>query len=220
MADQSFRAFRFFTTLEQANDMATFLEGKNIPTQLADNVPPLDTTFSGSTVTHQVEVQIPQNYFAKAEALVKNEYKENLDDIDPEYYLFSFTNEELYDVLLKYDEWGDLDYQLAQKILKNRGKTIDNDVLEALKRQRLKDLSQPEKNQTPWIFSGYLFALLGGFIGILIGYSLFANKKTLPNGTKVYAHTAATRAHGHYIFYLGIGMFLVTMVLRLSGKAI
>ena len=44
---------------------------------------------------------------------------------------------------------------------------------------------------------GYFFTIIGGLLGIFIGYSLFTVKKTLPNGKKVYSYSENDRKHGH-----------------------
>ncbi len=41
-------------------------------------------------------------------------------EIDKSHYLFNFSDEELFDLLAKPDEWSAFDYQLAQKILDKR----------------------------------------------------------------------------------------------------
>lgn len=94
---------------------------------------------------------------------------ENLiNEIDKDYYLFEFTNEELYEILLKSDEWSAFDYTLTQKILSERGKPVDSGLLHSLKKERLKELAKPEDNQHSWIIGGYLFAILGVFLGLII----------------------------------------------------
>lgn len=119
-----------------------------------------------------------------------------LDKIDKKYYLFSFTNDELYEILIKSDEWNPFDYKLAQKLLINRGEKVDAEMLDSLKKERLKVLAKPEQNQNSWIVAGYLFSFLGGGVGIIIGYSLWSSKKTLPNGERIYSYKSVDRKHG------------------------
>ena len=128
--------------------------------------------------------------------------------------MFEFTNEELYEVLLKSDEWNAFDYSLAQKILIQKGKSIDKELLNTLKNERLKDLAKPEGNQKPWIISGYIFSILGGFLGLIIGYSLWTSKKTLPNGQKVNSYSENDRMHGKYIFYIGLIIAPIALILK------
>lgn len=211
-------AFRNFPTLSLAKELETLLNNNNIKTVLADNIAPIDITFSGSTLQNQYEIKIDSSDFEKADAILEKEAENLLDTIDKDHYLLSFTNEELYEVLLNSDEWNVFDYKLAQKLLTDRGKTIDSEMLTSLKKERLKILSKPEENQKPWIIAGYTFALLGGGIGIIIGYSLWKSKKTLPNGERIYSYNTEDRNSGKKIFIISIIIFPVAFVLNIITR--
>jgi len=215
---ENYSIFRKFPTLEQATELKDLLNENGIDSILADNVPSVDVTFSGSTLNNQVEIRIKQSDFKKAEEILEKNAEELIDQIDKDYYLFEFTNEELYEVLLKSDEWNAFDYTLAQKILKQRGKSVDKELLNSLKNERLKDLAKPEGNQKPWIIGGYIFSILGGFLGLIIGYFLWTSKKTLPNGQKVYSYSENDRKHGKYIFYIGLIIAPTAMLLKVVSK--
>lgn len=217
---ENFVVFRNFPTLIQAKELETLLNKNNIKTILADNLPPIDITFSGSTLQNQYEVKIDSSDFEKAEEILEKETENLLDSIDQDYYLLSFTNEELYEILLNSDEWNVFDYKLAQKLLTERGKTIDTEMLASLKKERLKILAKPEENQKPWIIAGYIFSLLGGGIGIVIGYSLWKSKKTLPNGERVYSYSAEDRKNGKRIFLIGAIIFPLFFMLRFISKTL
>jgi len=215
---ENFIAFRTFPTLNQAKELKALLNKNNIKNVLADNIAPVDITFSGSTVKNQYEIQIYSADFEKAETILEKEIENTLDQIDDDYYLLSFTNEELYEVILNSDEWNIFDYKLAQKILANRGKTMDTEMLATLKNERLKILSKPEENQKPWIIAGYLFAFLGGGIGIIIGYSLWKSKKTLPNGDRIYSYSIEDRKNGKRIFLISIIIFPLPLILKILSN--
>ncbi|GAK89139.1 hypothetical protein JCM19297_3663 [Nonlabens ulvanivorans] len=163
---EEYSIFRRFPTLELALEIKELLEKNNIEVILDDNVPPVDVTFSGSTLQHKIELRIAETNFEKADDILEQHSNAVLDEIDKDYYLFNFTDEELYDVLLKSDEWSSLDYTLAQKLLKERGKSIDKELLISLKKQRLEELAKPDDNQQSWIIAGYIFSILGGFLGL------------------------------------------------------
>jgi len=215
---ENFIAFRNFPTLNQAKEIELLLNKNNIKTLLGDNIPPLDVTFSGSTLQNQYEIKIDQSDFEKAEAVLEKDTENLLDTIDKDYYLLSYTNEELYEILLNSDEWNVFDYKLAQKLLTDRGKTIDSEMLTSLKKERLKILAKPEENQKPWIIAGYIFALLGGGIGIVIGYSLWRSKKTLPNGERIHSYNAEDRKNGLRIFLISIIIFPISFILSLLSR--
>ncbi len=213
--DKNYSVFRRYPTIELAKEFESLLKQNDIDTQIVDNIAPVDTSFSGNTLQNQYEIKIQISQFEKAEKVLNNNAENLIDQIEIDHYLFDFTDEELYEILLKSDEWNELDYKLAQKILKQRGKSIDAELLNVLKRQRLESLAKPEENQKPWIIAGYIFAILGGLLGIFIGYSLFNSKKSLPNGQKVYSYSREDRKHGINIFYTGLILFPFYIILRI-----
>lgn len=215
---EQYSIFRTFSNFALATELRNTLENNNIETIIDDNSSPVDVTFSvGASAQDKIEIRIKESDFEKAESILEIAAEEKLNDIDPNYYLFEFTNEELYDILLKSDEWNKFDYTLAQKILKERGKNIDKALIDTLKKQRLEELAKPEENQKPWIIGGYLFALLGGFLGIIIGYFLWTSKKTLPNGQKVFSYSAKDRKQGKIIFYISVIVFPCILLFRVFG---
>ena len=120
---EEYSIFRRFSDIEQANELKIALNEQGIETIVDDNSPPVDVTFTGGgAINNKIEVRIKQSDFDKAELILEKIAETQLSDIDTSYYLFEFTNEELFDILLKYDEWNEFDYALAQKILKDRGK--------------------------------------------------------------------------------------------------
>jgi hypothetical protein len=145
-----------------------------------------------------------------------------LDEVDKDYYLFSFSDAELAEIISRPDEWGHLDYQLAQKILKERGKGIDDSEIELLKFRRFNELAEPESTNDIWIVLGYvasltggIFGILGGFIGILAGWSLAYWKKTLPDGQKVYVYNDQARRHGKVMIILSVVTSILLFILRI-----
>lgn len=214
----NFVSYKKYSNLEQALELKQILENNEIDVVLTDNVAPVDITFSGSTVQNQVEIKIKPTDFAKADTVLKNETSKYLDEIDKDYYLFQFTNNELYEILLKSDEWGEFDYNLAQKILKDRGKSVDEDMLFSLKRQRLEELAKPEASQKGWIVVGYILTFLGGFFGVIIGYLIWTSQKTLPNGQRVYSYNESNRKQGKYIFIIGLIILPIVLIIRILNE--
>lgn len=135
--------FKKFLTLEQANELKELLKENGIESLLSDNIPPVDVTFTGNTLQNEFEVIIKQSDFKKATEILEKNAENLIDQIDKDYYLFEFTDEELYEILLKSDEWNEFNYTLAQKILKQGGKSVNKELMNSLKNERLKDLAKP-----------------------------------------------------------------------------
>ncbi|TPN82794.1 hypothetical protein [Aquimarina algicola] len=216
--ENEYSIFRKYKTLEQAKELEELLSKNRIDSIIGDNFPSVDSMFGANPLNNEIEIRIKQIDFKKAEQILESQAENLINEVDKDYYLFEFTDEELYEILLKSDEWNEFDYKLAQKILKDRGKSIDKELLNSLKKERLKQLAKPEGNQKPWIITGYFFAILGGMLGLIIGYFLWTSKKTLPNGQRVYSYSNKDRRQGKYIFYIGLIVFPTAFLIRFLNQ--
>jgi hypothetical protein len=170
-------------------------------------------SMSRAAVDYAVKVR-PEDFDRIREILLEQEEKDTA-DVDKDYYLFSFTDDELMDVVTKADEWSTFDVVLARKILAERGKTITDKDIAEIEEERIEELKKPEGSQSTWIIVGYLAALLGGVLGIFIGWFLANGKKTLPDGERVYLYSEHDRRHGRIIFYLSLVLFIAAVAIRL-----
>lgn len=101
---------------------------------------------------------------------------------------------------------------LAHKLLEEKGIKMNQEQIKSLKVERIQALSAPDEHPTLWIFAGYVFAITGGLLGVLIGWGLWKNKKVLPDGNTVYSYTESDRKHGERMTKLGL-FFLVFWIL-------
>jgi hypothetical protein len=214
-----FKIFKRFNDNEQAIELAEEFRKNGIECQLINDSPAVDITFTGnSTFQKETQLLIRQSDFEKANKIQEDQADEILLNINKDHYLFEFTNEELHEILEKPDEWNPIDYKLAQKLLKERGQEVNENLLKSLKQERINELSKPEKGQGSWIIIGYIFSLLGGFLGILIGWFLWTLMKTLPTGEKIYLYSENDRKHGKRIFIIGMIVFPVALIIKFFDK--
>lgn len=104
---------------------------------------------------------------------------------------------------------------LAGQLLRQRGRDISPDTLQLLRQRRVTELAQPDQEHSVWVKGGYVSALLGGFLGIVVGYQLYFSRKQLPDGRRMYVYSARDRVHGIRILVLGIIMFILLLTARL-----
>ena len=211
-----FRTYKTFYEKERVDALAQILSDNGIEFELIQDRESLDSLYGDKLFNQQFFVKLKKDDFKKADSLLFDESEKELDNVDKDHYLYNFTDEELFDIISKPDEWNEFDYQLSQRILKDRGKVINSDTIDLLKRQRLNELAKPEAGQRNWIYAGYLFALLGGLLGIFIGWHLSTFKKTLPNGERVFGHTENDRLQGRRILIIGLVMFVIWVTIRIS----
>ena len=212
-----------FLTFQQFNDFAL---AENLVDLLIENkidyeveeetvtINPL--TAINNELTKVYRVRINADDFTRVNQLIKEQNDQYINDVEKDYYLFDFTNDELTEILEKEDEWSSFDHELAKKILTGRGVDIDIVKLSCLSESRLNELRQPEGQQTTWRYLGYFFAVMGGVLGIFIGWHLWIHKKTLPNGETMYAYTESDRTQGKIILYMAVFFLLLSIILRFT----
>lgn len=211
----SFLTYQKFSNKNEAIELVELLEANKIEYVFEESSAPFDPTFSNSEINREFRIKLRKEDFEKADKLLLDISAVQIKDVDKDYYLFEFSDSELVEVIAKSDEWSKFDYQLAQKILKDRGQEINDKLLESLRKHRIEELTKPEQSQNTWITAGYIFSFLGGLLGLFIGWHLLYHKKTLPNGDRVYGYSNDDRRDGKRIFFTGIIFFIIWIVVRI-----
>lgn len=207
---------KFFNT-EEAAPILAILKQHAIPFEFSAIPKTVDAVIAGGGPSYLYEVKIPRRQFEPVNRLLRDKIKVDLDEVDPDYYLFSFDDFELVEIINNPDEWGRLDFVIARKILETRGIVYTTEELDAIRNKKIETLAQPENEEKGWVYAGYFFALTGGFLGILIGLVLLQSTKTLPDGRKMHRYDEATRKQAKMILYLSLIVFAVCLTLKLTG---
>ncbi|BAV06431.1 hypothetical protein SAMN05421788_10789 [Filimonas lacunae] len=202
--------FQKFTDLETAEDFATELRANDISYHLIDHNNATNVKVEGyNTIQIAIELNIAEHDFPRAQQVLDRYYEESIKKIDPSYYLFEFSTEELKDIIAKPFEWGRLDYYLARHLLKQKGIEVTDEEVQQIKAERLQEMSKIEKVSQGKIVAGYLFAVLLPLAGLFIGFTIYYNRKLLPTGERFYLHTEDDRKNGQRILQLGVVCTLV-----------
>jgi hypothetical protein len=215
-ASSDFRDFQTFASAEAAQPLLAMLAQQGILARTAFDNGQLafDPSFANNQLTSKFIVKLHLADFERAGQLLADMNEHAISQADPGHYLFTFSDEELFNLLVKPDEWSSFDVALASQLLRQRGRDISPDTLRLLRQHRVAELAAPAQDHKTWVMGGYLSAMLGGFFGLLIGYQLYFHRKQLPNGRRVYAYSATDRVHGLRIMTLGIVMFVLLVGLR------
>jgi hypothetical protein len=136
MTDQ-YLTFQKFPDKESALQLRDLLKQNDIECIFEDTSGRVDLTFSNSESIKEFRVKLKQEDFEQANDLLMHLSSQHLDNVEKDYYLFDFTDEELMEIVYKADEWSQFDYLLAKKLLKERGKEIKPEVAETIKKQRI-----------------------------------------------------------------------------------
>lgn len=212
--DPEFITYQKFDDPALADALAETLRENKIEYLIEEESSGFDPSLSMSRATVDYAVKVRSKDFERINTLLLEQEEKNAEEIDKDYYLFTFTDDELMEVVTKADEWSKFDVVLARKILAERGKNISDEEIAQIEEKRIEELKKPEESQSSWIIVGYLAAFLGGVLGIFIGWHLANGKKTLPDGERVYFYSERDRNHGKNIFYLSVIFFFAAIVIR------
>lgn len=211
----SFLEFRRYNDPALASELIDLLKSNNIAYTAEESALSFDPTFVNSQSLTDYTIKIAAADFVKVNQLLVEHEEATLSPIESDHYLLKFSNSELIDLLIKADEWSATDHALAIRLLRQRGAMPDDDKLNDLKQDYLNSLRKPAKPQTTWITVGYIFAALGGVMGLFIGWHLMKHKNTLPNGEQAYGYIEGDRKHGRRIFIIGIIGVLLALCIRI-----
>jgi len=217
---ETFLTFQKFNDPGLAAAVAAQLEADGIDCILEKEAPVFDATFAGNDFEPTTHLKVAPTNFTRAHTALEAFYQAQLPSMDPDYYLFSFSDAELMEIVQRPDEWGHLDYVLAKKLLAEKGHLVTPALAEELKQQRMTELARPESTHPRQIFVGYVVAFAGGFFGLILGYILGYLTKTLPNGQRVYVYPPAERRHGKRMLVISAISFPFWLWMSLGGKSV
>ncbi len=213
--EPEFITYQKFDEIALAEELTDLLEENLIPYKVEEESFNFDPSLVLSNAKKEYAVKIKGEDFELVTELLENHETQNIEGVEEDYYLFSFTDDELMEVVTKADEWSPFDVVLARKILADRGKAISDEAIEKIHEERIAALRQTDPPQTQWITLGYILALLGGVLGIFIGWHIYTFKKTLPDGERVYGYTVHDRKQGKIIMWLSAVIFALAIIVRL-----
>jgi hypothetical protein len=214
----NFITYRKFQSIGLAKELTDLLEEHKIEFHVENNSTGLSDFIVGQNFESTVLIKLRPAGFERVNSLLENFLKVNADELPADHYLLTFDDEELLGVIKEPDNWSIYDFALARQLLAKKGIAISSDERTSMKEQRTKELSVQEYSGITWILIGYLLALLGGIIGILIGIHLCTSKKTLPDGSRIYSYKQEDRFHGQVISVIGIGVFLFFVYYRFKKQ--
>ena len=143
-----FMTFQRFNDPGLADAIAQKLRARDIDCIVEKVKPLLEPGFFRNPVEQTIHLKVRSTDLDNAHKALEEHYRRQLQDVDPNYYLFSFTDIELLDIVAKPDEWGHFDYVLAREILCDRGLEIPEETIEEMKKQRSRELARQQTHTT------------------------------------------------------------------------
>ena len=213
---EKFIKYKSFNDKALATELYSKLSNEGILVDWEDTEGYFDSSFANNEFLNLYYVKLRQQDFKKADEILVKSVSESTDQPAEDYYLFSFTNDELIDVLKKPDEWNEFDCYWAEKILDQRGVQVRQEVLLETKNERLAELKRPWKLDKIWIICAialwltafWFIHIYAAVAVIFIGGYISLSKKTMPDGQRVKAFSRADRLLGKIVLIAGIALAL------------
>jgi hypothetical protein len=73
-----------------------------------------------------------------------------------------------------------------------------------------------EPGDSTFIIIGFIFALLGGFLGIVAGFVYSRSKHKSLSGNSYYVYDQRTRDFGSAMIFIGIAVFILSLVIKFT----
>ncbi|GAA4337486.1 hypothetical protein [Flaviaesturariibacter amylovorans] len=128
-------------------------------------------------------------------------------------------SEELLQAVVSPDNYQEAFVAAAEAELGRRGTDLEPYLRQRTHRQRFLDgLRKPEEaGSEPLIAAGFISALLGGPVGILIGYHFRYARQRIAGVEEGYRYRQRTRSLGEVMMVIGSVVFFALLVSRFTG---
>jgi len=143
---------------------------------------------------------------------------QNISELSPDYYLFSFSDDELLEIINKPYEWNNQDVIISRQILETRGKHITAEEINRIQSERVKELSRPENSSVSKLITGYLLAVFFCPVGIFYALFLLNAKKILPDGRKISVYDNDIKTHFRMMALISAVMCILVVVGQIKNN--
>jgi hypothetical protein len=198
-----------FPNLSQADAVIALLNENSISYKLQDTSKDFDVTFSIDSSKNAFLIMLLETDFDKANQLIEDKIPIDTRTFDSTHPFYTFTIDELTEVVKNYDEWFPADVKLAKELLSNQYIEVAQETILQQQKQKLLQSQQPEKSSLLTLAMGYTFCIFGGIAGIGIALYLLFGKRKLANGEQVYVFSKNDRNHGLAMLILGLTGLLI-----------
>jgi hypothetical protein len=200
----AFEVFKSFYAEKDAKQFLEILRDNNIEYAVEKHRIHLDKIIIGDDLMPEYHLKINPDDFDKANKAIDSVISSGVTEIEPDYYLYEFTDDELIEVVRKPDEWNNQDVIIARKILSDRGIVYSDKDMSNIRAERIEELKKPYQERTATLLDGYLLAIVVGPIGIFYSLYKLTAKRILPDGRKVHVFDAFSRRHFRIMLFLSV----------------
>lgn len=228
MTNSTFETYQSFFNPEEAQPMVQLLKEQEIPYRLEHHPIFVEEQIGLENKTEASwALRIPTDYFAQVNELLE-QMAAQITEVPQGHYLHQFDNQELQELIEHADEWTKQDVHFAKLLLKERVGHSAVANAEWAADQKQQALRAGKEGSLGWIYTYWVISVLGTLllnpiflmVGLGMGWFYWRDQTVGVNGDKFYTFTTRTRNLGRMSFYLGLGLFLLSIVVWVSvGKS-
>jgi hypothetical protein len=195
-------------SLEEIRTASEVLDVNGIPYQVSNAGAVFDVTTIGSQPLNDYLIKVTDSDLESARSALENHYTAK--DLPRDHFLRTATDEDIVEILASPLDWDAFTVAHARRIAATRA--INPDAIKGKREERIiekREEIKVGKAAPTWLLVlGWASALMGGLIGIGIGYSLSYMKEETPEG-RFYTYNESSRRRGSQILFLSVVMVVV-----------
>lgn len=214
---ESYSTYRRFTDAEEAEALTAILDRYQVPYRIDREKPPVDLSFNPDRTHERILIFVPRELFGEADRALAA-VAEASPELEEDHYLHDFSDDELKGVLFHSHEWSPGDGVAARKLLETRGVKVSEEEVERRRQESLTVSHQPVRGSAWLLAAGFLFALLGGVLGVVLGWSFLTMKDTDASGKEHLHYDERTRDLAKCIVLIGAISMVGWLGLRLLSR--
>lgn len=182
-----------FPFIEIAQEISAIFDLQGIDYVIENTKPSVDITFTNGGIIEYI-LKVKQSQKEKALEILTHSFVE---DISAEnHFMDSFSDDELFETISMPDEWDEADLEYAKELLEKRGLVLDASKIKDAREKVISARYEPQKAKGVVIFVGYLFAFLGGWLGLIIALHLLFKHVKGENNEVINYYDRKSRNHG------------------------
>ena len=116
--NEEYLRFKLFPDKATAEDFAEVLKQNGIDYQIEEDALVFDPSYANNPLSTDYVILLKQADFKEASRAYDEYFAKQLGNVPEDYYLLTFTDEELLEILAKPDEWGSLITSLHRTCLR------------------------------------------------------------------------------------------------------
>lgn len=193
---------------QEAENIRALLEQNGISQKLSSARNDLEATY-GMQGEGMYEILVAKEDIEKAKEIIARLVEVEDIPFDEKDY----TDSELEEIVLNPNEWNEVFIKQAKKALGSRGKSVSTEAVESNEGLKLEEEQKGIEPKTWAVGLFFVFAFMGGLIGLVGGLLYYFSKTKASDGNKYYSYTRDTRTKGVWLIFISIASLALQIYL-------